>query len=155
MARFTPNQNTWIGFQTALAGSIDAPKVADITGAVDLTHYVTAIDAGATGSAVPTPAFDTKFEESIDGNVQATFTADFYSDDETNTAWDTLPRGTKGFFLIARYGGIPSSIGDICEVWPATVLGRKVAQETNNTPVAFNVTCSTPVEPGEDAVVVA
>ena len=154
MGRFIPNDNTWLGFSPTLTGTVDAPKVADITGAVDLTHWLTSINAAGTGSAVPTPAFDTKFEESIDGTVQGTFTADFYRDDEPDEdlAWTTLPRGTKGFFLISRSGGEPVAL-DRCEVWPVTVLSRAVPNETNNAPVTFTLTCSIPAEPGEDSVV--
>jgi hypothetical protein len=154
MGRFIPNDNTWAGFATTLTGTVDTPKVADVTGAVDLTHFLTSINAAGTGSAVPTPAFDTKFEESIDGTVQGTFTADFYRDDDDDLAWETLPRGTKGFFIIARYGGKPATVADKCEVWPVTVLSRAVPNETNNAPVTFTVTCSIPAEPGEDAAVV-
>lgn len=158
MARIIPNQNTWIGFATTLTGTKSAPKVADITGAVDLTHYLTAINASATGNAVPTPAFDTLFETSIVGTSTATFTADFYRDDTTgpsgDLAWITLPRGTTGFFIIARYGGIPSTAADKCEVWPVAVLSRSMANMANNTVETFTVTCAVPDDPAEAAAVV-
>jgi hypothetical protein len=159
MGRIIPNENTWVGFATTLTGSKSAPKVADITGAVDLTHYLVSINASATGNAVPTPAFDTLFETTILGTSSATFTADFYRDDATgetgDLAWVTLPRSTAGFFLIARFGGIPSTAADILEVWPVTVLSRAMANMSNNTVETFTVTCAVPDEPAETAAVVA
>lgn len=155
MARFIPNANSYVAFATAITGSVTAPKVADITGAVDLTAFTTSLNASASGNAVPTPAFDTLFETSIVGTSQGTFTADFYKDSSTDTAWTTLPRGTNGFFIIARFGGSPATIGRKCEVWPVTVLSRAMANMTNNAVVTFTVTCSVPVVPGEDAVTVA
>lgn len=155
MGRFIPNENTWVGFATTLTGTPAAPKVADVTGAVDLTHFVSSLNATAQGNAVPTPAFDTLFETSIVGTSQGTFTGDFYRDDSADTAWTTLPRATKGFFIIARYGGIPDTAADKCEVWPVQVLSRAMANMANNTVSTFTLTCSVPDEPAEDAVVVA
>lgn len=155
MGRFIPNQNTWVGFATAITGSVTAPKVADVTGAVDLTDLTMSLNASAQGNAVPTPSFANLFETSIVGTSQATFTADFYRDDADDLAWDTLPRATKGFFIISRYGGIPNTAADKCEVWPVTVLSRAMANMANNTVESFTVTCSVPQVPGEDAVVAA
>jgi hypothetical protein len=53
---------------------------------------------------VPTPSFASLFETSISGTVSATFTAEFYRDDEDDLAWDTLPRATNGFFVVSRFG---------------------------------------------------
>lgn len=155
MARIIPNENTWVGFATTLTGTKSAPKVADVTGAVDLTHYLVSINAMAQGNAVPTPSFDTLFETTILGTSQATFTADFYRDSGTGNdkAWDTLPRSTVGFFIIARFGGIPSTAGALCEVWPVTVLSRAMANMSNNTVETFTVTCAVPDEPAESATV--
>lgn len=155
MGRFIPNANSWIGFATALTGTVTSPKVADITGAVDLTSFVMSLNASAAGNAVPTPSFDTLFETSIPGTAQATFTGDFYRDGVTDTAWTTLPRATSGFFIISRFGGIPNVVGDKCEVWPVRVLSRANSNMANNTVVTFTVTCAVPAVPGEDAVVVA
>lgn len=154
MGRFIPNQNTFVGFATTLTGTKAAPKVADVNGAVDLTHYVTALNATAQGNAVPTPAFDTLFETSVVGTSQGSFSIDCYRDDALDTAWLTLPRATKGFFIISRYGGKPAAT-DPCEVWPVQVLSRAMANMANNTVATFTATCSVPDEPAEDAAVVA
>lgn len=159
MAKIIPNEQTWVGFLagSTLTGTKAAPKVADVTAAVDLTSLVTALTASSTGNAVPTPSFDSLFETSISGTVTATFTADFYRDTNggatPDLAWETLPRATVGFFIIARYGGIPNTSGDKCEVWPVSILSRSMANMANNTVETFTVTCSVPDVPAEDAVV--
>lgn len=157
MSKFIPNEESFVGFATTLTGTVSAPKVADVTGAVDLTALCTSLNASATGNAVPTPSFDNLFETSVPGTSQATFTADFYRDNGSGSAdlaWITLPRATGGYFIIARFGQIPSTIGDKCEVWPVIVLSRAMANMTSNTVVSFTVTCSVPAIPGEDAVTV-
>lgn len=154
--RFTPNENSYIGFATVLTGTKAAPKVADVTGAVVLTSTVTGLTASSTGNAVPTPSFDSKWNGSIPGNVDGSFSMDGYrytalSED---LLWTTLPRGTNGFIILARSGGAPSTAGRRCEVWDVSVLSRSVPAMTSGAAVTCTVTCSTPTEPEEDAVVV-
>jgi hypothetical protein len=158
MARIIPNENSWIGFATAVA-SVSAPTVANITAAVNLTPYVISINASSRGNTVPTPAFDSLFETSIAGTVQATFDADFYRDDETDLAWTTLPRATDGFFIISRFGGGGANHApvatDLVEVWPILIVSRTMANMSNNTVLTFTASGSVPVEPVEDAVIAA
>lgn len=155
--RFTPNNQSYIGFAATLTGSMAAPKVADVTGAIDLTAKVTGVTASSTGNAVPTPTFDTTWNGSIPGNVDGTFSMDGYRDTVVlaDTLWTTLPRGTVGFVLIARSGGIPNTVGKTLEVWSIAVLSRSVPNMTSGAVVTTTVTASTPVEPEEDAIVVA
>lgn len=158
MSRIIPNENTWIGF--AAAGAITnlaAPTASQVAAAVDLTAYTISLNASSRGNTVPTPSFDTLFETSISGTTAATFDADFYRDDEADDAWDTLPRGTEGFFLVSRFGGTGANnlpiAGDSIEVWPVTVTSRTMANMSSNTVLTFTVSCSVNVEPDEDAVV--
>lgn len=155
--RFTPNEETWIGFAAVLTGSKAAPKVADVTGAVNLTGKVTGLTASSTGNAVPTPAFDSKWNGSIPGNVDGSFSMDGYryTVPAEDTLWTTLPRGTNGFILLARSGGIPNTVADVLEVWDISVLSRSVPNMTSGAAVTMTVTASTPTEPDEDAAVVA
>lgn len=155
MARLIPNENTWVGFLTSVAGAI--PTQAEIAAGVNLTPFLISLNAASQGNTVPTPAFDTLFETSISGTNQASFTADFYRDDASDDAWDTLPRGTSGYFVIARFGGsgtagIPE-YSDVTEVWPVVVTSRTMQNMANNTVMTFSVTCSVPVEPNESAAV--
>ena len=157
MARIIPNNNTWVAFALSIAaGSLD-PTSGEITGATVLTHYLISINASSQGNVVPTPALDSLFETNIIGTSQASFSADFYRDDTTDTAWNTLARGQDGYFLISRFGGTGTAnaptTGDHLEVWPVTVVSRTMSNMTNNTVETFTVTCSVPVEPNEDAVV--
>lgn len=160
MARLIPNENTWIGFAAANAiTNIAAPTAAQIAAAVDLTGFTISLNASSRGNTVPTPAFDTLFETSTAGTSAATFDADFYRDDTTDTAWETLPRGTRGFFIISRFGGsgtgnLPVS-GDEVEVWPVMVTSRTMANMSSNTVLTFTASCSVNVEPAEAATVVA
>jgi hypothetical protein len=158
MARIIPNENTWVGFATTVA-AIDAPTAANITSAVDLTHYLISINASSTGNTVPTPTLDTLFETSIPGTVTATFTADFYRDDDEDLAWHPPLPKTAGFFIIIRFGGSGTGnkpeAADEVEVWPVDVVSRTNANTTNNTVMTFTLTCSVPEEPDEAATVAA
>ncbi len=159
MARIIPNENTWVGF--AAAGSISdisAPTESQVAAAVDLTGFVISLNASSRGNTVPTPSFDSLFETSTSGTSAATFDADFYRDDEDDLAWETLPRGTRGFFIISRFGGsgegnLPEQ-GDMVEIWPVTVTSRTMANMSSNTVQTFTCSCSVNVEPDEDATVV-
>ena len=106
MARIIPNENTWIGFATTVA-SIAAPTAAEIAAAEDLTGFCISLNASSRGNTIPTPSFDSLFETTASGTSAATFDADFYRDDAVSgdTAWVTLPRGTRGFFIVSRFGG--------------------------------------------------
>jgi hypothetical protein len=162
MARIIPNENTWVGFATTVA-SLNAPTAAEVAAAVDLTPYVISINASSQGNTVPTPSFDTLFETSIAGTVQASFSADFYRDDDPGVggdlAWKTLPRRTNGFFVISRFGGAGAGnlpiAADKVEVWPVLVVSRTMANMSNNTVMTFTVTGSVPKEPAEAATVAA
>ena len=98
---------------------------------------IISLNASATGNTVPTPAFCSLFETSVPGTSTATFTADFYRDDDPgptgDAAWKALTRGTKGYFIVSRFGG--SSVnqmpiaGDDTEVWPVYIVSRAM---TNN-----------------------
>jgi hypothetical protein len=160
MARIIPNENTWVGFAAAGAiTNISAPTAAQVVAAVNVTPWVISLNASSQGNTVPTPSFDTLFETSTAGTSAATFSADFYRDDEDDDAWTTFPRGTRGFFLISRFGGsgtlnMPIA-ADIIEVWPVMVTSRTMANMSSNTVQTFTTTCAVIEEPDEDAVVAA
>jgi hypothetical protein len=156
MGRIIPNEQTWVGFATSVA-VLTAPTEAEIDNATDLTPILMSLNASAQGNVVPTPSFDSLFETSIVGTSQATFTGDFYRDDAADTAWDLLPRGTKGYFIISRFGGsgadqIPRN-GDLCEVWPVEVVSRVAANMQNNAVQTFTINCAVNEVPAETATV--
>src|SRR5215510_10922566 len=161
MARIIPNENTWIGFlaDTTPLADISAPTAANITAATDLTGFCISLNASARGNTVPTPSFDSLFETSTAGTPAATVDADFYRDDDVDTAWETLLRGDRGVFIIARFGGSGANnkpaAGDDVEVWPVMITSRTMANMTSNTVLTFTASCAVMEEPAEDAVVAA
>lgn len=161
MARIIPNENTWIGFLpgTTVLTDIQAPSAANVAAAVNLTGFCISLNASARGNTVPTPSFDSLFETSTAGTSAATFDADFYRDDEDDTAWETLTRGTRGNFIISRFGGtgtgnLPVEDDDV-EVWPVMITSRTMANMSSNTVLTFTASCAVMEEPAEDAVVAA
>lgn len=156
MARLIPNETTRVDFVTDIA-DITAPTTTEIEAGTQLTSFLVTLESSTSGQTVPTPSFDSLFETNIPGTASATFTAEFYRDDETDTAWDTLPRQTEGYFVIARFGysGTDNSpaVGDDCEVWPVRVITRSALALTNNEVQRFNLEAAVPTEPAEDATV--
>lgn len=156
MARIIPNENTWIGFIPDGTVVDQKPTASQVAGAVELTGYCISLNASSRGNTVPTPAFDSLFETSTAGTSAATFDADFYRDDEDDTAWETLPRSQRGTFIIARYGGkgannLPIAADEV-EVWTVMVTSRTMANMSSNTVLTFTASCSVNVEPDENYV---
>lgn len=138
---------------TVSTGSnIALPTAANIAACENLTPLTTSVNFSSQGNNVPTPALDRLFETSILGTSQATATADFYRDNETDTAWNALPRKAIGFIIMSRFSANPVD-GSIVEVWPVRVTSRAMANMTNNTVETFTVTFAVPSEPNEAAVV--
>jgi len=159
MARIIPNESSWVGFATTVAATTLVPTAAEVAGATELTGFLISINASSQGNTVPTPSLDTLFETTVPGTSQATFTADFYRDNAADTAWDALPRGTAGFFIISRFGGtgtdnLPIATDEV-EVWPVTVTSRTNSNMTSNQVLTFTLTCSVNIEPNEAATVAA
>jgi len=163
MARLIPNEKTYVCFVPSDAAdpvsAITAPTVAEAAGGTDLSGFIVSLNASSTGNTLPTPEFSTLFETSIPGTVSAQFSADFYRDDATDTAWDALPRAKEGHFIISRFGGsgtdnLPVE-NDEVEVWPVTVTSRTMQNMASNSVMMFSVQCSVPVEPEEAVLVVA
>jgi hypothetical protein len=159
MSRIIPNENSWIGFTTVRPADLAAPTVAELAGATNLTSYIVSINPTAQGNAIPTPALDSLFDRSAIGTSQGSFTADMYRDDEGDLAWDTLPRGVRGYFFISRFGGsgvdhIPAE-GEPVEVWPVAITQRAGSAMSSNTVQTFTVSAAVPDPPEEDAIVSA
>lgn len=156
MPRIIPNKQSYITFVNTIASTALTPTAAEVAAGVNLTGFTISINASTTGNTVATPAFDDVFETSIPGTVTSTFEADFYRDDTTDTAWTTLPRGTKGYFVIQRFGnttGTAPAAGAKVEVWPVIVQTRSAQNMTNNTAQTLTVQCSVFQVPNESAVI--
>lgn len=165
MARVIPNENTWIAFATTRPATPAQPSVAELTAATDVTCFVMSINASAQGNTVPTPSLCSLFETSVPGTSQATFQGDFYRDDTkvgqdiTDVAWNLLPRGTKGYFYISRFGGTGTDArpvaGEAVEVWPVQITSRAAGALSSNTAQTFTVNAAVNEEPWETAEVKA
>jgi len=176
MSRVIPNEESWIGFlPDARPADLCAPTVAEIDDCIDLTCFVSSLNAGAQGNTVPTPSLCSLFETSVPGTSQATFTGEFYRDDDRaeavepaigaiiDLAWNTLPRKARGTFIIVRFGcpkdagtGVPTPVADVaCEVWPVEITSRGAGPMASGTPLSFTMTGAVNVEPCEDAIVTA
>jgi hypothetical protein len=165
MANLIPNENTWVGFALATVPkpngvtNVNAPTLAEVNAAVDITDYIVSLTANATGNTVPTPRLKSSFETSVNGTRTASFTADMYRDDENDLAWDTFPQNTRGAVLVKRFGGTGTGgrpvVGQKVEVWPIRVSSRAPGALQSGTAQMFTLTCSVPKEPNEDAVVAA
>ena len=163
MARLIPNENTEVYFVPTIADDDLEPTQEEIDDGVRLTDFLITLDGSSTGNTVPTPTFASLFETSISGTVTATFTAEFYRDDEDDLAWDTLPRATDGYIVVARFGftpeegppAYPASVGDECEVWPVRLTARSAMALTNNEVQRFGIEAAIPEEPNEAASVLA
>lgn len=157
MARIIPNENSWVSFATSIASATLVPTAAEVTASTNVTGLLISINASSQGNTVPTPSLDTLFETSVPGTSNATFSADFYRDTTADTAWNLLPRGTAGFFIISRFGGAGALnkpiASDVVEVWPVTVTSRTNSNMTSNQVLTFTLTCSVNKEPNEAATV--
>lgn len=155
MARLIPNENTEVVFVETISDGDLNPTASEVDGGTDLTDYLITLDASTSGNTVPTPSFASLFETSISGTVTATFTAEFYRDDETDTAWTTLPRATNGYIVVSRFGfstaGTPTA-GDEVEVWPVRITSRSAMALTNNEVQRFGIEAAIPEEPNESAI---
>ena len=155
--RVIPNESSWIGFTTTRPADIHNPTEQELAAATNLTNFVISLTAQSQGNTVPTPNIDSLFETSVPGTSQASFTADMYRDDAADTAWETLLRGTVGYFLISRFGGsgadhMPKQ-GEPCEVWPVRITSRTASAMASNTAQTFTCVAAVPEEPAENASV--
>lgn len=158
MTKLIANEQVWIGFRAKAMSETNRDTISaasDIAaGGVDLTGFLVTLDSSTRGNVVPTPSLDTTFETSISGTVNATFMAEFYRDDTTDTAWDALARGTVGYFYIERMaGGVAPVQSDVLECWPVIVTARSANPLTSNDSQRFTIECSVPIEPNEAVTV--
>ena len=159
MAQIIPNEESWIAFSPVEPANLQAPTIAELTAAIDLTDLIVSINPTTTGNTVPVPRLKSLFEPSVPGTASGQFTGDFYRDDEDDAAWDLLPRNTVGVFYVSRFGGTGPEhrpdVGQGIEVWPVRVSSRAGSNLASNTAQTFTLTAAVPKEPAEDAVVAA
>lgn len=150
MARVIANSKTVVKFGPV--ADVQNPTRAEIDGAENLTGFLVSFDNSVEGNEVDTPDFATSFESSIPGTYSATVSAEFYRDDETDTAWDTLPRDTDGAFIIMRFGDVE---GEPLECFPTRITTRSPVALANNESQRFNIEAAVYEPPLEDGTVPA
>lgn len=151
MARVIANNKTRILFGPVADVQAGATR-AEIDGAQNLTGFLTSFDNSTEGNEVDTPNFEDEFESSIPGTYGATVSAEFYRDDTTDTAWDTLPRNTQGAFIIQRFGDVA---GSPQEVYPVRITSRSPVALANNESQRFTIDAAVHEPPNEDDTVPA
>lgn len=141
-----------------------APSLALVEAGVDLSGFLRPGGdwSPIEGSTVDAATVDSAFNKTARGTFggqpfSAMFTND--EDDANDTAWDTLPRGTTGFFVVSYYGGSgvdgALAVGDIVSAYEIDVYTRKRAAYTRNEVAVFQVDCAVVDEPSEDVALVA
>ena len=115
------------------------------------------INASSQGNTVPTPSICSLFETSIPGTSAATFTGDFYRDDEDDECVGRVAPWHQGrvLHLALRWSWRLASpcLRRSVEVWPVIVTSRAAAALASNTAQTFTLTCAVIDVPAEDAVV--
>src|SRR5690606_30993052 len=89
------------------------------------------------------------------------FSAVFTNDDTPggDVAWNTLPRGTTGYFVVSFYGGSGPdgtlAVGDIVNVYAIDVYTRKRSPYARNELAVFTVEAAVTEPPHEDVEIVS
>lgn len=166
MSRYGTSGQLGLYFVPTIA-SIAAPTVTEISAGVNLATYVTR-------DGIKTPASGNTVDSSVVGSAYTPQVPGTYGGDAISLtchrgskggvggddiAWSTFVRGTQGFIVIARSGwaqssttglGTPSgtpTLADRCEVYPASVLTRAMADTAENQTSRFDVTLTVVADP--------
>lgn len=139
-----------------------APTLTEVEAGTDLTGFLISLETPLEGAITDAPAANTKFNETVQGTFGGqAISGEFYRDKAsgdgsagTDTAWDTLPRGTGGYLVVARFGGSGTdgalAVGDTVDVWPLEVATRENLAYARNETARFRCQAGVPDEPNED-----
>ena len=150
-------------FHHTTASIVDplAPEFAELNAGTELTGFLA--DGGLAtpldGSIVDAADMGTKFNKTASGTFGGQpFTAEFFRETPTDTAWDALPRSTTGFLSVARFGlATPGTfaISDEIELWTIIVVTRNRIDVVRGEMQRFQISCATPAAPLEDFAIAA
>lgn len=139
-----------------------APTIAEKNAGVNLTGALLrdGLSLPQSGNTIDVAGAASKYNATDAGTYGGDpITASFFRDSvaANDDAWDTLPRGTRGYFVVSRFEGSESALGagDRVEVWPIVVISRSNRDIEQDGAYRFDVTCGVPTEPDDDAVVAA
>lgn len=113
---------------TTLSSTV-APTAVQINAGVDLTPWLRQDGLSRTVTGALTDVADARdtFDRTDLGTYSAALEATFLRDSTAaaDTAFSTLTRGTRGYFVVAPFGwaggAATATALDRCEVWPAVV----------------------------------
>ncbi len=141
--------------------SVTAPTAVQINAGTDLTPWLRQDGLNRSMSGNETDVADARdtFNRSdigtYDAQLEVTFLRD--SDEDNDDAFTLLPRGTRGYMVIAPFGwatgGLDAVALDRCEVWPAVVSSRGPEAEGANKATVVRVIFALPDTPELEAVV--
>lgn len=161
MARIGSTGNIQLHYVATIA-DISAPTVAEIAAGVDLTEQLLrdGLSLPQSGNTVDVAGAASKYNATDAGTYGGDpITASFFRDSvaASDDAWDALPRGTRGYFVVSRFEGSDQALAaaDRVEVWPIVVISRSNRDIEQDGAYRFDVTCGVPTEPDDDAVVAA
>jgi len=145
MTRYIQDGNLRVVYAPTIADTA-APTETELTAGEDITGFIMSLSTPDEGNPVadvdPTTTWDGTIEGTRSGNITGMFSRDKATD--ADTAWDTLPYGTAGYFVIRRFGDGAMAADDIVDVWPIRVSGRSPIDYGRNTKDAFNSTIAVP-----------
>lgn len=161
MPRIGSTGNIQVHYAPTVA-DITAPTLAEIAGGVDLTPWLLrdGLSRPKDGNTIDVAGADNLYNATDAGTYggqpwRLSFFRD--SDEADDTAWDTLPRGTRGFLIIVPFEGSDATLvgGERGECAPIIVISRSERDIEQDGAYRFDVTCAIPSEPADDAVVAA
>lgn len=109
--------------------STTAPTATQINAGVDLTPWLRqdGLNRSVTGALTDVADARDTYDRTDIGTYSASLEVTFLRDSTaaSDTAFTTLQRGTRGFFVVAPFGwtagATTATAADRCEVWPAVV----------------------------------
>jgi hypothetical protein len=141
--------------------STTAPTAVQINAGVDLTPWLRqdglnrTVTANETDTADARDTFNRSDIGTYDASLEITFLRDSVS--ASDTAFTTLPRGTRGYLVVAPFGwdeeGLTAVALDRCEVWTAVVTALGPESEGANKAQVMKTTFALPDAPVLNAVV--
>ena len=156
MARLVYEGRTNVYWATSIANK-NAPTVAEITAAVNLTNFVTkdgvALNTATNNvdSATIAEVFDAEDVGSYGSGLELTM----FRDDTADTAWNLCVYGTSGFLILdrVRASGVLPSVGHKVEVYPARMHVPAMQNSAANTQQRFTEKFAVTSTPADKATV--
>jgi hypothetical protein len=141
--------------------SVTAPTAVQINAGIDLTPWLRqdGLNRSITGALTDVADARDTFDRTDLGTYSATLEVTFLRDSVAgaDTAFSTLQRGTRGFFIVAPFGwagaATTATAGDRCEVWPAVVSSLGAEAEGKEKAQVIKITFGVPDAPETNALV--